>query len=401
MKCRICYGKTKKFLDLGKTPPPEEFRTKHELNKPINLYPLNLTYCLNCGHVQLGFKIPADVIYKKNYFYDYSITKTGFKHWQKLAQTIFKDYNLSQSDLILDIGSNTGTLLSIFKALGTKVLGIDPATKLVRIANKNGIPTINHYFSPHVARKIVKKEGQAKIIISTNTFDHVDDLDKFMEGVSLLLKNDGIFIIEVPYFLKMLKKLTHVVYHQQIDYMMLRPLIFFLKKYRLSIADAQQIPLHGGSIRIFVSPKAGQTERLKHAIRQELKLYKNWAQILWEFAGKVQKMRDNLTAVLKDFRKQRKIIVAVGASAKGITLLNYCHLGPEIIEFITEKSPLKIGRFTPSGIPIVSDNELLEKQPDYALLLAWNFQNEIVNNLRRYQKLGGKFIIPIPKMEII
>lgn len=401
MNCRLCQGQVKKFLDLGKTPLPEEFRTKRELIKPVNYYPLNLTYCLNCGHVQLGYKVPVDNIYKQNYYYDYSVTKTGFKHWQKLAKSLIKRSKLGKKDLLIDIGSNTGTLLSILKSHDIKILGIDPSIKPVKLAKKQGIPTINDYFTAEIAQKIFKKIGPAKVITCTNTFDHVDDLDQFMQGISILLRNDGVFIIEVPYFLTMLKNLTHVVYHQQIDYMMLKPLIPFFKKYHLAMIDAEQISLHGGSIRMWLSSNARPTKRLDQAIRQELKLYKNWPQILCEFAKKVQKQRDDLATVLKDVKKQGKTIAAIGASAKGITLLNYCHLGPETVDFITEKSSLKIGRFTASGIPVVSDHELFSRRPDYALLLAWNFQKEIINNLKRFQKNGGKFIVPIPKIEII
>lgn len=399
MRCRLCQGKTKKLLNLGKTPPPEEFRTKAQLNNPLHLYPLGLSYCLECGHVQLNSKIPSDIIYKQNYFYDYSVTKTGLKHWTNLANLLSKRYNLSSSDLVVDIGSNTGALLAIFKNK-TRILGIDPANKLTKIAKQKGIPTKESYFSLKIAKNIVEEIGQAKVITCTNTFDHVDDLDEFMQGVSFLLKDEGIFIIEVPYFLKMLKDLTHVVYHQQIDYMMLQPLIPFFQKYNLKISDAQQIPLHGSSIRMWVSFQGRQTKRFANLEKHEKILYQNWDKTLFNFARIVQKQRQDLINILKSLKNQGKTIAAVGASAKGITLLNYCGLDLHTIDFITEKSSLKIGRFTASGIPVVSDHELLRKKPDYALLLAWNFQNEILDNLKEYQKLGGKFIIPIPKIEL-
>lgn len=403
MRCRLCSGEVKKFLNLGETPLPEEFRTKHELDKEVKHYPLNLVYCTKCLHVQLGFKISADVIYKKNYFYDYSVTKTGSEHWYKLSKKIYKDYKLSTNDLVVDIGSNTGVLLSFFKSQGSQIVGIDPATRQVNIARKIGIPTICSYFSPKVAQRIVRKYGQAKVITCNNTFDHVWDLDELMKGVTLLLKQGGVLIIEVPYFINMLKNLNHIVYHQQIDYISLSPLMPFFNRFGLEIVDCQPIPMHGGSIRIYARFKGqnGSTKRLLKLLDKENKLIKNWPSRLILFAQKILKQKDELVLLLKNLKKDGQRVAAVGASAKGITLLNYSHLDPQTIEFITEKSPLKIGRFTPSKIPIVPDSKLYEQKIDYALLLSWNFQEEIIRNLSKYKKLGGKFIIPIPKLKII
>lgn len=403
MSCRLCSGQTKKFLDLGKVPLPEEFHTKAELTLPVNYYPLNLTYCLKCNHVQLGSKIPKDIIYKKNYFYDYSVTKTGQNYWNKLAQTIYQQYKLTKNDLVSDIGSNTGTLLSFFKKMRVQILGIDPSLKHALIAGKNKIPTINGYFNPQIAEEIVKKYSKIKIITCTNVFDHVDRLDEFMKGISMLLKKEGCLIVEVPYFLNMLKSLSHTVYHQQIDYIMLKPLIPFLSLFGFEITDIKKIPMHGGSIRISICFKG--TQKVKSIVYQTVKaeesIMKNYPAKLNQFSRKILKQSTDLTKLLNGLKKQNKKIAAVGASAKGITLLNYSHIGPEIIEFITEKSSLKIGRFTPSGIPVVSDNELIRKKPDYVLLLAYNFQKEIIINLRKYKKSGGKFIIPVPKIKIL
>lgn len=403
MKCRLCKGQVKKFLDLGQTPLPEEFRLKKDLKKPVTKYPLNLVSCVDCKHVQLGFIPPIDTIYKKNYFYDYSVTKRGKDHWYKLSKKIYKEYKLSKKDLVLDIGSNSGTLLSFFKQLGTKILGVDPATKLVQIARKKGVHTINDYFAIQVAKKIVKKHGRAKIITCNNTFDHVADLDIFMKGISIILANEGVFVIEVPYFLNMIKDLSHTPYHQQIDYLMIKPLIPFVSQFGLEITDLETIPMHGGSIRIFIYFKGTKkpTERFLQLIKEEEALLKNWNQVLENFAKSILKQRDSLKNFLKDIKVKHHKIAAVGASAKGINLLNYCNIGRETIKFITEKSPLKINRFTPSGIPIVSDEWLIKQKPDYALVLAWNFNDEIIKNLKQYKKSGGKFIIPIPKITVI
>lgn len=401
--CRICNTPTKKFLDLGATHPPEEFRTKEQLGNKISEYPLGLSYCPACGQVQLSSKIPPDVMYRQNYFYDYSVTTTGFAHWEEYAKLITKKYSISKKDLVVDIGSNTGTLLLIFKSLGIRILGIDPATKLVKIARKRGVPTIGSYFSAKAARKAVKMYGQAKVITCNSVFDHVDDLNEYMEGIPILLDPKGIFIVEVPYFGSMVKTLDHVVYHQQIDYLLVKPFSQLFAKFNMEIVDTEQFKLHGGSIRLYMGFKGVHkvSQRVANTIKEEKKIFKNKEKVLSDFAKGILNQRDEMVSLLKKLKKEGKSIAAVGASAKGNILLYYSKVGSDIIDFLTEKSSLKIGRYTPSGIPVVGDKELLKRQPDYALLLAWNFQKEILKNLDEYTKKGGKFIIPIPKLTIV
>lgn len=401
--CRICGQKIKKFLIIGRTPPPEEFRLKRELKDPIITYPHGLAYCKNCGEVQLSYEIPPDIMYKQNYFYDYSLTKTGLQHWTQLAKIIYKKYKLRPSDLVVDIGSNTGALLGIFRKLGVRILGVDPATNLVHIARSRSITTVNNYFTPKVAKQIVKEHGKARVITCNNTFDHVDSLHEFMEGITTLMDKKGIFIIEVPYFKTFVETLNHVVYHQQIDYLLLGPFMKLFNAWGTEIIDCEKIPFHGGSIRIFVAFKGAfsVTSRLKRLLVEEKKLFRQREKVLRRFAQGVLDQRRQLVTLLKKLKRQGKSIGAVGASAKGNILLHYSKIGPEIIDFITEKSTLKVGRYTPSGIPVVADDVLLSRRPDYAVLLAWNFRDELLNNLRSYTQAGGKFIIPIPKPVII
>lgn len=401
--CRICHASTKKFLDLGATHPPEEFRTKEQLSNKISEYPLGLSYCPKCGQVQLSSKIPPDVMYRQNYFYDYSVTSTGFSHWKELTKLIIKKYKIGKKDLVVDIGSNTGTLLLIFKSLGVRILGIDPATKLVRIARKRGIPTIGSYFSAKVAKRAVKKHGRAKVITCNSVFDHVDDLYEYMEGIPVLLDPKGIFIVEVPYFGSMVKTLDHVVYHQQIDYLLVKPFAQLFDKFNMEIVDCEQFKLHGGSIRLYIGFKGVHkvSKNVADTIKEEEKIFKNKEKVLSDFAKGILNQRDEMVSLLKKLKKQGKSIAAVGASAKGNILLYYSNIGPETIDFLTEKSPLKIGRYTPSGIPVVDDKELLKRQPDYALLLAWNFEKEILKNLKEYTDKGGKFVVPIPKLKVL
>lgn len=403
-QCRICKAETKRFLDIGRTHPPEEFRTESELQKPIVTFQLGLSYCTKCGQVQLTSEIPPDIMYKENYFYDYSVTQTGLKHWTALANTLYKTYNLKDNDLVVDIGSNTGTLLEIFKGMGIEILGIDPADKQVKIANDRGIETINAYFGPKVAQEALGKYGKAKMITCNNVFDHVHDLYEFMDGIKILLSDDGVFVAEVPYFYSFVKTLGHVVYHQQLDYLLVKPFMQLFENVGMELIDCEDIPFHGGSIRIHVAFKG------KHAVsphvaefvkREDELIFNDEPKALAEFARQILEQKDELRKTLLDLKSKGKSIAAVGASAKGNVLLFYCGIGPDIIDFMTEKSSLKVGRYTPSGIPVVEDSELIRRKPDYAVLLAWNFRDEVFKNLNEYTKNGGRFIIPIPKVEIV
>lgn len=398
--CRLCQNKTKSFLTLGRVPLPEEFRSPAKRFSPVITYPLGLSYCTTCHHVQLTHLVLPDSIYKKNYFYDYSVTASGRKHWKHLAESLINRHGLTSRDLVVDIGSNTGTLLSYFRASGTKILGVDPARKLTRIAQKAHIPTIVSYFTPSVARNIVKKYGQASIITCTNVFDHVSLLTDITEAFRLLLSPSGTLVIEVPYFYRMLLHHTHIPYLQQTDYLMLSPLIPFFKRFELDIVDAEEIPLHGGSVRISITHtgKRKPSRRLSQFITRERIVYKTYPTRLAALARAVKTERNALIRLVGRLKRQGKRVGAVGASAKGMTLLHYCGLGFKDIDFITEKSELKIGRFTPGGIPIEPDTTLLHAQPDYAVLLSWNFAKEIMTSLKGYK---GTWIIPIPKLNVL
>lgn len=401
--CRICNADVIRFLDLGATHPPEEFRTKEELSKPIVTYPLGLSYCTKCWEVQLSHEIPADVMYKQNYFYDYSITKQGNKHYTDLANIINERYKLTKDDLVIDVGSNTGKLLYIFQNMGVKILGIDPATKLVLIARDNGIPTIDSYFGPKVANDVVKEHGQARIITCNNVFDHVSDLHEYMDGLNILLKKDGVFIAEVPYFATFVKTLNHVVYHQQLDYVLVKSFSKLFEQHNMEIIDCEKIPYHGGSLRLYAAFKGQHkvSEHVNEFIKEEEGLFKDRIKVLESFATAVLNQRDEMVKKLKELKTSGKSIAGVGMSAKGNVLLFYSGIGKETIDFITEKSELKIGRYTPSGIPILKEQELIDRKPDYGLLLAWNFTSEVLENLKEYTTSGGKFIVPIPKMKVI
>jgi len=406
-KCRLCNSKKLfKFLDLGSHPPSDQFKEKKELKNPTVYYPLEVYTCLHCGFKQLNYVVEPKILYQQNYPYESSLTKRGKKHYGEFAQSIKKEFNLKNNDLAVDIGSNTGVLLQAFKTNKMKIAGIDPAANICKIANRRGIPTVNSFFNSYAVNKVLKKYGKAKVITGTNVFAHVNDLNSFVKNIKKLLdKKKGIFVIEVPHFLHLIKYLEYdTIYHEHLSYITVKPLIRFFKKFNLEIIDVQQRDIHGGSIRVFIS--GSNNYKIKDTVfkicKLESKAKLNSKKILLNFQKKVIKSRIDLTLLLSRLKKMNKKIIILSAPAKGMTLLNYCKIDKNIVDFATEKSSIKQGLYTPGGnIPVFSDDKILKSKPDYALLLAWNFSKEIIKNNVKFLENGGKFIIPIPKIKII
>ncbi|WP_247290263.1 MULTISPECIES: class I SAM-dependent methyltransferase [unclassified Bradyrhizobium] len=395
------------FLDLGEMPPADQFLHKHQLSEHRDAYPLQVAVCEDCGLIQLNYVVPPEILYCDDYPYESSTTSAGRRHWGEFARTTTRLLGLTKDDLVVDIGSNVGVLLQMFKGEGTKVLGVDPAANIAEIANKNGIETVAAFFNSESAKKVVASKGQASVITGTNVFAHVGDLHDLMQAVSILLAERGTFIIEAPYFLELLHSLEYdTIYHEHLSYLSVKPLVRFFKQFGMEIFDVQLRDIHGGSIRLFVrrigvssSPVAPIVEQML-ANEEREKIYE--LDTLRKFAQGVANNRLALRAMLTGLKQSGSKIVAVSAPAKGMTLLNYCGLGGDFLDFVTEKSRLKLGRYTPGmSIEVVSDDMLLKHQPDYALLLAWNFAEEIMNNLKEFSDRGGKFIIPIPTPRIV
>ena len=406
-KCRLCSSKNLfKFLNLGLHPPSDQFKKRNDLQNPTLFYPLEVCSCIRCGFKQLSYVVDPQILYQQNYPYESSLTREGKKHYGEFSDSIVKDFNLLKNDLVVDIGSNTGVLLRAFKNRKMKVIGVDPASNICRIANRSGIKTINSFFNLKVVNRINKKYGKAKVITGTNVFAHVDNLHTFVKNIKKLIhKKKGIFVIEAPHFLHLIKNLEYdTIYHEHLSYITVKPLINFFKRFGLEIINIQQRDIHGGSIRIFVSYKGNYkiNNSVLKICKIENKAKLNSKKILIDFQRKVQKNRFEIVSLLTKFKRNNKRIVALSAPAKGMTFLNYCKIDSDYLDYATEKSAIKQGLYLPGvNIPVYSDDKILRTKPDYALLLAWNFSKEIIKNNLKYRKTGGKFIIPIPRIKII
>lgn len=393
------------YLNLGFQPPADEFLRKDQLHYPRNYYPLEVMMCRSCGLSQLSYVVSPEILYRHDYPYEASVTRTGREHFAKFAREVVARFGLGGEDLVVDVGSNVGVLLSNFKANGTSILGIDPASNIVRIAEANEVPTVNELFSAELASHIRSEKGPVSLITATNCFAHVDNLDDFMAGVRTMLTPKGVLIVEAPHFLTMIKNLEYdTIYHEHLSYLSLKAMAPYLAGFGMEPFDVQKQFIHGGSFRVFFGRKG--KHRVMPAVRkclaEEQRAGLSSKKVLDRFARRVRKNRMEIRWLLHRLKRQGKRIAAVSAPAKGMTLLNYCGIGTELVDFVTEKSKLKLGRYTPGGhIPILPDSALVERKPHYALLLAWNFSKEIMANLKDYRRRGGKFILPIPKPRIV
>lgn len=326
-------------------------------------------------------------------------------HFARLVDYVIQKYGPSKKSLIVDIGSNDGTLLQNFRKYGFNILGIEPATNVASLAMERGIETLNDFFSEKLAQQIRAEKGEASLIFSTNVFAHVDDLESLLYGVSHLLAKNGIFVTEVPYLLDMLKKLEFdTIYHEHLRYFAVRPLITLFGRFGLNIIDVEHLDVHGGSLRIYVQksmdlPLSSSVVKFLE-LEQEAKL--DSLQTYEKFAEAVSVVKEELLALLKYLKAEGARIVGYGAPAKGNILLNYCKIGTDILDYIIDTTQFKQGRYTPGmHIPVFPESHFRETPPNYALLLAWNYADEILQKEEKYRQAGGKFIMPIPKPRII
>jgi SAM-dependent methyltransferase len=395
-----------RYLDLGDQPPADQFRTAEQISsEPIVLYPLEVYLCETCGLSQLGYVVSPEILYQQDYPYESSTTASGRAHFAAFAHSVVTAFALRPGQLAVDIGSNVGVLLAGFAKEGLRIRGVDPAPNIASIAEQRGIPTIVGFFSPEVARKIVDDDGRATVITATNVFAHVDDLASFMDAIQILLDDDGIFVIEAPSFLNLVRDLEYdTIYHEHLTYLSALPLIRFFGRFGMELFDIQEVDIHGGSMRLFIarSGRSAMRDSVGALMRREEHARIHELSRLNEFAKAVERNRDQLRDLLYRLKRNGARLAAVSAPAKGMTLLNYARLGTDVLDFATEKSTLKIGRYTPGAhIPVVADDELIRRRPEYALLLAWNFADEIMRNLDAYRQQGGRFIVPIPEPRIV
>jgi SAM-dependent methyltransferase len=340
----------------------------------------------------------------KEYVYVTGASRPMQTHFSGLAEDAIKDFKFDKESLVVDIGSNDGTLLQCFSRFGLRILGIEPASNIARLAVASGTPTINEFFNEDCATNICKKYGHADIITATNVFAHIDDLESLLHGINRLLSDGGVFIIEVPYLLNLLNNMEFdTIYHEHLSYFAIHPLVYLFKKFGMEIVNVKQIPVHGGSVRVFVqrSPKQ-QSKNVTKLLLMEQETKLDSLETYMKFAEDVALVKKKLVKLLKALKNKKSRITGYGATAKSNTLLNYCEIGTDILDYISDTTQFKQGRYTPgTHIPIVPEEKFHEDLPDFALLLAWNYAEEILQKESKYREKGGKFILPIPEPKVV
>ena len=400
-KCRICSGENLRLiLDLGSQPPANSLIEKNQLNSTELKFPLRLFWCSDCFLVQLLDIVSKEYLFQ-HYLYMTSASKPIVSHFGKYAKSVFDEYLQNATNpLVVEIGSNDGSLLGEFKKLGVSVLGIEPASNLSKLSNDLNIDTLNEFFSLDIAKQIIESR-MPSVIVANNVIGHIENLHNLMDGIKLLIGKSGVFIFEVPYLIDLIKNLEFdTVYHEHLSYFSLLSLTNLIEQLGLEIFDVQKQSVHGGSIRVFVSRKNNFqiNDSVKKMIDDEHTFGLKKLDVYKIFSAKITELKKELKNVLVDLKKEGKLIFGYGAPAKGNVLLNYCNIDNTILEFIIDTTPIKQGKFTPgTHIPIMSPSNIMKKgSGNIALLLAWNYEQEILAKENEFRNNGGKFVIPVP-----
>lgn len=402
--CRICKSENlTKFLDFGDQPLANSFLKDKSEFASEKFYPLAVYFCHNCNLVQL-----LDVVDKEEMFSHYIYFSSGMpklsNHFREYAEDMMKRF-LNLGEFVVEIASNDGILLKFFKDSGYKILGVDPAKNVVKVAQDMGVDTIVDFFSENLAADIAAKRGRAKIILANNVVAHINDHHDLAKGINNLLAEDGVFVLEAPYLVDMFENNTYdTIYHEHLSYLAVRPLKKLFEQFGLEIFDVEVHEVQGRSLRVFV----GRTGRhqvsanVLKLINKELDLGMDSLSAYNALAENIAKQKRDLTELLLKIKNSGKKIAAYGAPAKGNTMLNYCGIGVEILDYALEDLPAKQGLFTPGmHIPTVDGAYAHQHLPDYFLMLAWNYQKLILKKEQEFLKNGGKFIIPVEGIKII
>jgi SAM-dependent methyltransferase len=372
--------------------------TAKELAQPDARYPLVLAFCPDCSLLQITYTVDPEALFGE-YLYFSSYSDTMLAHARTLVDRIVAQRNLGKESLAVEIASNDGYLLCNYQRLGIPVLGIEPARNIAKVAMAKGIPTVAEFFGQALAQRLVAESRRADVIHAHNVMAHVADLNGFVTGIQTLLAPGGMAVVEAPYARDMIERLEFdTIYHEHLCYFSASAVDALLARHQLVLADVERVPIHGGSLRLWIA-HAGSEVRPSVAalLAEERALGMTRIDYYRDFAARVSTLRDNLVAHLRRLKADGKHVAAYGAAAKGAVLLNYAQIGGDLLDFVSDRSPHKQGRFLPGvRIPIRGPEALLKDRPDFVLLLAWNFEEEIRAQQAEYLRQGGRFIVPVP-----
>ena len=402
--CRSCAsGNISPVLSLGETPLADRLLRQEDLGSEHRV-PLTVLFCHDCSLLQIRETVPPDVLFVDDYpYYSSRGAAELLEHSKENAEDLIGKRRLDADCLVVELASNDGYLLRNFVSAKIPVLGIDPARGPAAAAREIGVETINDFFTEQLAKELASEGKRADVVIANNVLAHVADLNGFVRGIRLLLKDEGVAVIEVPYLVDLMQKCEFdTIYHQHLCYFSVTALDKLFERHDLCLQDIKRLPIHGGSLRLYVGRDGTKSVTVRSLLAEELKSGLTTEAYYSEFSAKVEDVKSKLVELLRELKNSKKTIVGYGAAAKATTLLSYCGIDSRYLEYLVDRNEYKHGRFMGgSHLPIAPAERLVDEQPDYCLILAWNFSREIVAQQDAYRQRGGKFIVPIPSPRVL
>jgi len=403
MNCRFCGATlTHEFIDLANAPPSNAFLTKEQLSEPEVFYPLKLYVCDSCFLVQVDEYKKSSEIFDSGYVYFSSFSITWLEHAKKYVEMMISKFGLNKNHQVIEIASNDGYLLQYFNEKAIPCFGIEPTAGTARAARAKGIETIEAFFGADLARQLVLEHRTADVLIGNNVLAHVPDLNDFIAGLKIALKPAGIITMEFPHLMQLVDNCQFdTIYHEHFSYLSFLTTQSIFKHHQLELFDVEELPTHGGSLRIF----AKHTDDLSRVVSENVTAFLdketsrglNTEAYYRNFQKKADQIKYNLLDFLIEQQTNHKKVVAYGAAAKGNTLLNYCGIRKDLLAFVVDASPHKQGKYLPgSHIPVVKEEEIMKSKPDYVLILPWNIKEEIMTQLEYIRAWQGKFAVLMP-----
>ena len=408
MNCRFCKtALVQEFVDLVNSPPSNSYLSFDQLNEPEAYFPLKLYVCNKCYLVQIDEHKKADEIFSKDYAYFSSFSTSWLAHSKMYTEEMIQRFGYNEQSLVIEVASNDGYLLQYFKEKKVPVLGIEPTESTAKVAREKGIESITEFFGVALAQKLTAQNRKADLLLGNNVLAHVPDLNDFVGGIKIILKDRGVVTMEFPHLLQLVENNQFdTIYHEHFSYLSFITVQQIFKAHGLEIFDVQEIPTHGGSLRIFAKHLQDETKAMTPAVQvlieKENKAGMKTTQYYQGFQKKVKKVKLDLLQFLIEKNSLGAKVAAYGAAAKGNTLLNYCGVKSDLIRFVVDASPYKQGKFLPgSHIPVLTEDEIRKEKPEFIIILPWNIKDEIITQLGYIREWQGKFVVAIPELKIL